>query len=96
MRPSLEANLAEYVTDVEAGRSITPDQARSILALTFDPDDDERVEYLFEQCNEGLLTGEERSEYERYSRVALMMMRMKAVARMALKSDQLAPVGPRA
>jgi hypothetical protein len=46
------------------GRSITPDFARELVALRADSTVQARIDELAEKCNEGILTAEERVEYE--------------------------------
>jgi len=47
------------------GRSITPELAREIVALRVDPALQDQLDALAEKCNEGVLSPEERAEYER-------------------------------
>ncbi len=46
------------------GRSITPELAREIVALRVDPALQDQIDNLAEKCNEGVLSPEERAEYE--------------------------------
>jgi hypothetical protein len=47
------------------GRSITPELAREIVTLRADPALQDQIDDLAEKCNEGLLSADERAEYER-------------------------------
>jgi hypothetical protein len=47
-------------------RCLDAESARRVVELTFDPSVQVRVEVLAERANEGLLTPDERSEYEAY------------------------------
>ena len=47
------------------GRSITPDLARELVALRADPALQAHIDELAEKCNDGMLSPEERAEYER-------------------------------
>jgi len=45
-------------------RCFNAESARRLVDFRFDPELNNRVEYLAERCNEGLLTPSEREEYE--------------------------------
>jgi hypothetical protein len=47
-------------------RSLTPESARQLLDMRADAPDQIRMDELAGRCNEGLLTPEERREYEAY------------------------------
>jgi hypothetical protein len=59
---------------------LSPDAARSILALTFSERDKARMNELAEKNQEGLLTPEERAELEGYVKVGdvLLLLHLKA------------------
>lgn len=46
------------------GRALTPEVARRLVAVRADPEVQQRMDYLAGQSNEGLLSAEERGEYE--------------------------------
>jgi hypothetical protein len=62
------------------GKCLTPDSARRLLALKADARMQERVDYLAERCNEGLLTPEERAEYADYVSFATFVAILKSQA----------------
>ena len=45
-------------------RDLPPDAARRLAELRAEPDAERRIEELADKCSEGLLTDDERSEYE--------------------------------
>jgi hypothetical protein len=59
--PSILDRMLEPV-----GRSMSPEFARELVELRADPSDQARIDELAEKCNEGLLTDDERDEYDRY------------------------------
>jgi hypothetical protein len=46
--------------------SVSLENARAIAELRADPDDQARIDELADKCNEGLLTEDEREEYDEY------------------------------
>lgn len=46
------------------GDCLTPETARRLVELRTSPQFDQRVEELADKCNEGLLSEEERDEYD--------------------------------
>ena len=48
------------------GDTMPVEYARKLVELRAGPADQERIDELADKCNEGLLTPEEREEYERY------------------------------
>jgi hypothetical protein len=48
------------------GNSMSPEFAQELVDLRADPQDQARIDELAEKCNEGMLTDDERNEYERY------------------------------
>ncbi len=61
-------------------RSLSPEAARALADLTIDPASQDRIDVLAERCNEGLLTDDERLEYESFVEGAeiLTLIRLKA------------------
>ena len=68
------------------GRSITPEFARELVELRASPDDQARIDELAEKCNEGVLTAEERSEYEGLVQAVHLIGVLQAKARAVLKN----------
>jgi hypothetical protein len=66
------------------GEAITPETAARILALEPDPEVEERLDYLSERSTEGLLTEEERAEYEGVVFMGDFVMLMKRQAKAVL------------
>src|SRR6266487_4205054 len=65
-------------------REMTPEMARIIVNARTDSSVVERVEYLREQANEGLLTEEERAEYADYVEAVDILAILQAKARAAI------------
>jgi hypothetical protein len=76
------ARLLEPVT-----RSFTPEVARELVGLRLTPEVQDRIDLLAEKCNEGELSGEERSEYESYVRAIDLISILQARARELLAED---------
>lgn len=66
-------------------RTLTPDVARALVKLRADAAVQARMDELAEKCNEGLLTPDERDEYETSIRFANFMAILQAKARALLK-----------
>ena len=66
------------------GRSLTPDAARQLVELRADPIAQQRMDELADRCNEGLLTPDERAEYEAYVAAATLIAILQAKARAVL------------
>ena len=64
---------------------LTPDAARSILNLTFQSADQERVNFLSSKAQAGTLTSKEHDELGEYIRVADMLAMFQSKARLSLK-----------
>ncbi len=60
------------------GECLTPEVARKLVNLQAGPAVIVRVEELAEKCNEGVLTSDERAEYESYVHVNDVMTMLKA------------------
>jgi hypothetical protein len=63
------------------------ESAKRFLELSFDPVVQARVDVLAEQANEGLLTPEERAEYEAYINADDFIAILKSKARRYLDSN---------
>ncbi|HZN67071.1 MAG TPA: hypothetical protein VFB66_17400 [Tepidisphaeraceae bacterium] len=74
------AQMLDRVLD-PLGRALGPDAARNIVALRADVDAQRRVDELAERANEGVLTPEERSEYESLLAAATVIGVLQAKAR---------------
>jgi hypothetical protein len=59
--------------------------ARSLLRLTFDPRDVDRMNELAERAREGELTEDERLELNSYERVGTFLALLKSKARVSLR-----------
>jgi len=66
------------------GRMLTPELARNLVNLRFDPKAQIRIDKLARQCNEGRLS-EERREYEVYVHAIDFIATLQAMARAVLK-----------
>ena len=71
--------------------TLTPDAARAILKLDFDPEDRERINLLSAKAQEGALSPEERAELEEYVRVNAELIVLQSKARVSLKRAKSAP-----
>lgn len=65
-------------------RCLTREGARQLLELRADPELQARVDVLADLCNEGLLSPEERDEYETYIRMSRFIAILQAKARKLL------------
>jgi len=63
----------------------TPELARAILKLDFDPEDHRRMEELSAKVRKGALSPEERAELEEYVRVNTQLAILQSKARLSLK-----------
>jgi hypothetical protein len=83
--PSInEADILERVVmSDQAGMS--PESARAILELCFDPLATNRINELAEKNRQGMLTETERQEMESYRRVGNFLNLMQAKARLVLR-----------
>jgi hypothetical protein len=66
------------------GECLTPEVARRVVMLKADPKLQARVNYLAGQCNEGLLTTEEKAEYSSYVSFGTFVAILKSKARQLL------------
>lgn len=76
----LVADLAERL-----GSTLTAESARRILELELEEPTPARREELAAKANEGLLTMEERSEYETYAQIRGMLAILQSKARLHLR-----------
>ena len=74
-------------------RCLTREGARELLELRADAVAQARLSELAEKCNEGLLTSEERREYETYVHLGNFIAILQAKARLLLR-PQLAGFAP--
>jgi hypothetical protein len=71
-------------------RALTPDVARRVVALRADAQVQARVDLLADRCNEGVLTPDERAEYESLVSAAGLIAVLQSKARAALASNPAA------
>ena len=71
-------------------RCLTPEVAKRLVSLEFDRDIEERIEVLAERSTEGMLTEEERAEYDSYIRAGNFIAILQAKARKLLKEPDAA------
>ena len=62
------------------GRCLGPDAARRLVELRADPETQRRVDYLAGRANDGLLTDDERGEYEAFVSAAGLIAVLQAGA----------------
>jgi hypothetical protein len=79
LSPSILDRMLEPV-----GRSMSPEFAKELVELRADPRDQARIDELAEKCNEGLLTEDEREEYDRYVHAIHVIGVLQAKARRVL------------
>jgi hypothetical protein len=65
MESKLPLHLLDRIFE-PLGGCLTPEVAKRIMELRADPATQSRVDELAEKCNEGLLSDDERSEYDAY------------------------------
>jgi hypothetical protein len=65
--------------------TLTPEVARALIRLRADPELQAHMDELAEKCNEGLLSPEEREEYETSVRFGNFIALLQAKARALLK-----------
>ena len=84
--PTTEADiLAEIIEPDRPG--LTPESARSILALRFNPEGVRRMNELAEKNRQGTLTEGDRALMEKYLRVGTFLNLMQAKARVSLAAS---------
>jgi hypothetical protein len=74
------------------GRMLTPEVARNLVKLRFDPKAQTRIDKLARRCNEGRLSEEERREYEIYVHAIDFIAILQAKARALLKRSAAPPM----
>ena len=79
----MSTTLLEKLVEPVA-RCLTEDSARTLLALRADPDAQTRIDELAEKSNRGLLSEEERTEYDRYLAAYHLVTVLQAEARRLL------------
>lgn len=84
-----EAQIWERVIH-PAGELRSRDVARSILQLSFTPEECARMHELAVKNQQGSLTPEEESELDHYNRVGSLLSIMKSKARKLLKNGRRA------
>lgn len=70
-----------------AGGQMLPEVARAILRFDFREPDHQRMAELADKCNDGLLTEDERAEYENYVRIGDVLALIQSLARLSLKQE---------
>lgn len=83
MRPPEETPVLDRLFEPMT-RILTPEFARQLVGLRADPEIRDRIGALADRCNEGLLTLEERADYETYVRFIDFMAILQAKARRIL------------
>jgi hypothetical protein len=71
-------------------KCLTPEVARKIVDLRADAETQARVDELADRANEGRLTDEERSEYDRYREAFHVVTILQAKARTLLDREATA------
>jgi hypothetical protein len=88
MRPATESTTSALNQLLEPlSRSLGTEAAQQILAFRIDPVVQTRIDDLADRCNEGSLTGPERSEYEGYVEGISLINILKAKARRVLSAQ---------
>jgi hypothetical protein len=82
-------DILDRVLD-RVSRALTPEAAREMVALRADPEAQARIDELAERCNDGLLTDDERSEYESLIAAANVIALLQAKARASLAGPSAA------
>jgi hypothetical protein len=80
------SNLLDRVLS-PVGHCLTPEAARKLIDLRADPAVQQRVDELADRNTEGLLTPEEREEYEAYVTAANIIAILQGKARAVLRGD---------
>ncbi|HEY1375294.1 MAG TPA: hypothetical protein VGF55_00785 [Gemmataceae bacterium] len=84
-RPT-EADILEQVIAPRAA-DLSPEAARSLLALSFDRPTTSYIRQLLQRNNRGTITTDERIALERYLRVGQLLDLLHAKARLSLKES---------
>jgi len=81
---TLDAPVLDRLVDPLA-RILTPQVARKLIHLRFDPKAQARIDRLARKCNEGELSTDERREYETYVFIIDFIAILQAKARALFK-----------
>lgn len=87
MSRTLTRSILDQMLDPLA-RCFDGETARRLAEFHVDPEVDLRVTYLAERCNEGLLTPEEKEEYQAIVDASDMISILKLKARRYLKATE--------
>ncbi len=80
--PSILDRFFERVTN-----AVPLENARAIAQLRADPDDQARIDELADKCNEGVLTDDEREEYDEYLQAIHVIGIVQRAAQRVLAGD---------
>ena len=89
-------DLTQFEADILAqcleplGECLTPEVAQKIVGFRASPELQARIDELADKCNEGELTPEEASEYDRYVDAIDVVAMLKAQVRALLKTSTAA------
>jgi hypothetical protein len=72
------------------GRALSPEAAKQLLALRADADTQSRIDGLADRANDGMLTPDERAEYESLIGAANLVAILQAKARAVLAGNSAA------
>ncbi len=81
-----EAAILARLISAQDGAA-TPDVAEYLLSFAFQASDIERMNYLAERAQDGVLTREEHDELEGYVHVSNLLAVMQSKARQLLSAD---------
>ena len=87
--PNAPTDILDRLLD-PVGRCLTGDAARMLVDLRADPETQRRIDYLADRANDGLLTDDERGEYEAFISAAGLIAVLQAKARDALATGTAA------
>jgi hypothetical protein len=90
MTATSEAAILSRVLEPEKPM-LSPDAARSILALDFTPADRDRMNALAAKARGGSLTAEENEELDSYIRVGDLLAIMQSKARRTIRNGDSSP-----
>lgn len=85
LTPSSEGAIWTRIVNPRNG-DLTPEGAKTLLELDFNPADRKRMEELAEKAREGTLTPRERKDAETYNRVAHLLALFQSKARQSLRA----------
>jgi hypothetical protein len=86
MPTTTEVAIWDRVLDIPPAE-LLPDAARFLLRLDFRESDHERMAELAVRAQSGMLSPQERSDYEDYLRVGNLLALLQSQARMALRQQ---------